>query len=100
MEPRSVAETSGSNGALNWIAGAVVAGVVLVGLSLTVNTMINAPNVWESIDRQNAADIDQENRAFCGKFAIETDTEAYESCAGELAHIRQAHEERLRRYRF
>ena len=100
MEARSVAGISASTGALNWIVRAVVAGVVLAGLLLTVNTFINAPEFWESIDRQNAAEIEQENQGFCGRFEMEPGTEAFESCAGELALMRQAHAKRLGRYRF
>ena len=80
-----------------WIVTGIYAATVAVGIWAFASVMINPPAARAMIEWQNAEEIVQENRTFCTRFGIAPDTPAFGTCAKDLAHIRQQHEERWMR---
>lgn len=100
MEPILRAGDTTVVGKSNWTAVAVVAVIVLLGLALVASTAINGPGVWAAIEQRNAAEVEQEDLAFCTKFGMASDTETFATCTSELAQVRQQQSARIRRSHF
>jgi hypothetical protein len=86
-------------GRLSWLGGAFMAAAVATAAWILAHAMINGPRARAMIEWQDAAQIAQEDRAFCGKFGVAPGTPALRTCAEELGQIRRRHDERLNRDR-
>jgi hypothetical protein len=80
-----------------WIVCVLFGVAAAAGTWIFVSALINAPAARAMIERQNAEEIVQENRAFCTRFGMAPDTPAFSTCANELAQIRQRQEDRWKR---
>jgi hypothetical protein len=89
-----------SIGLTGWLVPAIAAIVIAVGAGTVIFVMINGPKMRAVIERERAAEVEEENRAFCTKFALTPGTNAFVACANGLSHIRLQHEERLNRDNF
>ncbi|HEX2256511.1 MAG TPA: hypothetical protein VHG92_07395 [Afifellaceae bacterium] len=98
MEPGLVIRNSPLRERLRWLGGAIVASIVVLGGWLTIETVMNGPGVWAEIERRNAAEIAEEDNAFCSKFGMAPGTEAFATCARELVHVRQRESARIHRH--
>lgn len=78
-----------------WLARVTAAVAVAVGVSVAIFILINGPKLRAAIENERAAAIEQEDRAFCAKFALTPGTNAFVTCANELSRIRWLHEQRL-----
>jgi hypothetical protein len=65
------------------LAGFVLSLVALAGL-----IGINGPQIRAAAEAHEARLVEEENRAFCGKFGIDPGTTRYAECAAGLADIR------------
>ena len=100
MKPIQTARGIPTTESSNWIAGTVIAGIVLLGSGLTVSTAINGPGVWAAMEQRNAAEIKQEDESFCTRFGMAPGTDSFAVCTYELAEVRRLHSKRLRRAYF
>src|SRR5262245_36010437 len=76
------------------IAGAAYIGTLAVAVTYLV---INGPAMRKVAERSSAAQIEQENTAFCQRFGMARGTDSFEACASALAEIRKRHGERITR---
>ena len=74
------------------LTGLLIAGVVAVTGAAYIVALGERARV--EVQRETAAEISQENAAFCAKFGIGPGTRAFAACSDELAKVRQRQDER------
>lgn len=74
-----------------WLVGAYAVGLAVVCTVI----IVNGPQLRARAEAQKAQEIDQENRAFCGKFGMGPGTSGYAECAANLMQVRERHEGRI-----
>jgi hypothetical protein len=68
----------------------------VVGLAVVCTVLIvNGTQLRAVAEAQKAQEINQENRAFCGKFGMGPDRSGYAECAANLMEVRERHERRI-----
>jgi len=63
--------------------------------ALAILLIAHAPTMRAAAERLKAEQTDEENRMFCQKFHMASDTESFATCVGYLTEIRRRHGERL-----
>jgi hypothetical protein len=59
-----------------------------------VEASLHAPALRTLAERAEAEQIEQENRAFCGKYNMPPESDAYRMCAADLMEIRRREDAR------
>ena len=80
-----------------WALTAVFAGAVGLGAWALLSAFIYGPEARAAFERGVAAEIEQENRAFCSKFGMTSGTPTGIACVRELDQVRRQHEARQAR---
>jgi hypothetical protein len=70
-----------------------VLGAMVIAMAAFV--ALYGPAMRERAERLKTEQIDQENRALCGKLGIPHGSDRFGACAGILLEARRLHEERL-----
>lgn len=80
--------------ALRWVASAALAGAVALGASAMVSAVLYGSEAKAEFERRTAAEVAQENQAFCSRLGLAASTPAGVACVRELNEVRRLHDER------
>ena len=78
-----------------WRARAVPAAAGVALLCLFAATYVYGRAAQAAAERADTIEIDAENRAFCMKLRLASQSDAYGQCTSGLDEVRRRHEERL-----
>jgi hypothetical protein len=93
--PTSLPARSHQGGrAVSWIGRGLLLLCVISLVALCVLLAINGPQIRAAAEAEEAHLVEEENRAFCGKFGIGPETSRYAECAAGLTEIRARHLQR------
>jgi hypothetical protein len=79
----------------SWQMHAIPAAVGLALICLFAGTYSYGRLAQAAAERADASEIEEENRAFCVKLGLPSQSDAYGRCTLGLGEVRRHHEERL-----
>jgi hypothetical protein len=81
-------------GVITWIGRGLLAVYLAAVVTVCGLLVINGPQMRAAADAREARIVEEENRAFCGRFGIGPETARYAECATGLKEIRTRYLER------